>query len=135
MGIPNIIMGLTFLAAGTSIPDAASSVAVAKLGEGDMAVSSSIGSNIFDILVGLPVPWMIKIGLIDGGKKPFRIQSGYMAFHVIILMLMVFIVVCCIHSLGWKLNRTLAVMMAGLYAVFLALAISVETLEPDFLRF
>lgn len=54
--------------AGTSIPDAVSSVAVAKVGEGDMAVSSSIGSNIFDILVGLPIPWIIKIltGLGDG---------------------------------------------------------------------
>ena len=45
-------MGLTFLAAGTSIPDLITSVLVAKQGLGDMAVSSSIGSNIFDITVG-----------------------------------------------------------------------------------
>ena len=32
---------------------------MAKLGEGDMAVSSSIGSNVFDILVGLPLPWIM----------------------------------------------------------------------------
>merc|ERR1712176_681931 len=63
--IPTILMGFTLLAAGTSIPDAVSSVAVARLGEGDMAVSSSIGSNIFDILVGLPVPWMVKIIFVD----------------------------------------------------------------------
>ncbi|GMH70838.1 hypothetical protein TL16_g05508, partial [Triparma laevis f. inornata] len=48
------VMGLTVIAAGTSIPDALSSVAVAREGYGDMAVSSSIGSNVFDILVGLP---------------------------------------------------------------------------------
>jgi Ca2+/Na+ antiporter len=53
VGAPDSIMGLTLLAAGTSIPDALSSVAVAKRGHGDMAVSSSIGSNIFDILFGL----------------------------------------------------------------------------------
>ena len=29
------------------------------MGQGDMAVSSSIGSNIFDILVGLPLPWLM----------------------------------------------------------------------------
>ena len=28
-------------------------------GKGDMAVSSSIGSNIFDVLVGLPLPWLV----------------------------------------------------------------------------
>ena len=51
-------MGLTFLAAGTSVPDLLTSVIVARQGHGDMAVSSSIGSNIFDVLVGLPLPWL-----------------------------------------------------------------------------
>ena len=46
------IMGLTFLAAGTSVPDLITSVLVAKQGKGDMAVSSSVGSNIFDVTVG-----------------------------------------------------------------------------------
>ena len=46
------VMGLTFLAAGTSIPDLITSVLVAREGLGDMAVSSSIGSNIFDVTVG-----------------------------------------------------------------------------------
>lgn len=75
--IPSVIMGLTLLAAGTSVPDLLTSVIVARMGEGDMALSSSIGSNIFDILVGLPVPWIaftaiqypktVKVGVpIDG---------------------------------------------------------------------
>ena len=69
------VMGLTVIAAGTSIPDALSSVAVAKEGYGDMAVSSSIGSNVFDILIGLPVPWMIKTGIIDSmGSAGVTIQ-------------------------------------------------------------
>ena len=46
------IMGLTFLAAGTSIPDLITSVIVARKGFGDMAVSSSVGSNIFDVTAG-----------------------------------------------------------------------------------
>lgn len=52
-------MGLTILAAGTSIPDLITSVIVARKGLGDMAVSSSVGSNIFDITVGWvqPAPW------------------------------------------------------------------------------
>merc|ERR1711936_1265834 len=59
LGISDAVMGLTFLAAGTSVPDLITSVLVAKQGKGDMAVSSSIGSNIFDVTVGLPVPWML----------------------------------------------------------------------------
>lgn len=43
---------MTILAAGTSIPDLITSIIVARKGYGDMAVSSSIGSNMFDITVG-----------------------------------------------------------------------------------
>ena len=43
IGITPSVMGLTFLAAGTSVPDLITSVIVAKKGFGDMAVSSSIG--------------------------------------------------------------------------------------------
>lgn len=140
MGIHVIIMGFTLLAAGTSIPDAVSSVAVARAGEGDMAVSSSIGSNIFDILVGLPIPWMLKIlfvdralnGIVDGRV---RIHSDYIVMYVLILMFMVLCVVLSIHSLGWVLNRVLGLGMALLYAVFLITVLSVEFSEPEALKF
>lgn len=52
IGLPSELMGLTILAAGTSIPDLITSVIVARKGLGDMAVSSSIGSNLFDVCVG-----------------------------------------------------------------------------------
>uniref|UniRef100_A0A6I8NV96 Solute carrier family 24 member 2 n=1 Tax=Ornithorhynchus anatinus TaxID=9258 RepID=A0A6I8NV96_ORNAN len=55
IGISEEIMGLTILAAGTSIPDLITSVIVARKGLGDMAVSSSVGSNIFDITVGTEI--------------------------------------------------------------------------------
>lgn len=50
--VPPEVMGLTLLAAGTSVPDLITSVIVARKGFGDMAVSSSVGSNIFDVTVG-----------------------------------------------------------------------------------
>eukprot|EP00420_Gonyaulax_spinifera_P008120 CAMPEP_0197944972 /NCGR_PEP_ID=MMETSP1439-20131203/125677_1 /TAXON_ID=66791 /ORGANISM="Gonyaulax spinifera, Strain CCMP409" /LENGTH=442 /DNA_ID=CAMNT_0043568227 /DNA_START=9 /DNA_END=1337 /DNA_ORIENTATION=- len=133
--IPTIVMGFTLLAAGTSIPDAVSSVAVARLGQGDMAISSSIGSNIFDILVGLPIPWIIKIGIIDGGKTEVNIRSPYLTFYVLLLLFMVFSVVLCIHLLKWRLNKTLGTLMAVLYLVFLVIAISVESAKPSALKF
>merc|ERR1711959_434146 len=66
-GISSFIMGITFLAMGTSVPDALGSIAVAREGEGDMAVSNAIGSNVFDICIGLGFPWLIKL-LIDVDK-------------------------------------------------------------------
>ena len=46
-------------ALGTSIPDALSSVLVARDDKGDMAVPSTVGSNVFDILLGLGFLWFI----------------------------------------------------------------------------
>uniref|UniRef100_A0A915LYQ7 Sodium/calcium exchanger membrane region domain-containing protein n=1 Tax=Meloidogyne javanica TaxID=6303 RepID=A0A915LYQ7_MELJA len=63
LGIPTEVIGLTALAAGTSIPDLITSVIVSRKGLGDMAVSSSIGSNLFDICVGLPIPWLLHFSL------------------------------------------------------------------------
>lgn len=54
------IMGICVLAIGTSVPDAMGSVIVARKGEADMAIANAIGSNVFDILLGLGVPWLAK---------------------------------------------------------------------------
>ncbi len=56
-----MIIALTILAGGTSIPDLLSSLIVAKKGKADMAVSNAVGSNIFDILICLGLPWMVYI--------------------------------------------------------------------------
>jgi K+-dependent Na+/Ca+ exchanger-like protein len=63
LSIPPVVMGLTLVAAGSSVQDLISSVIVARQGEADMAISSSIGSNIFDILVCLPLPWILYLFL------------------------------------------------------------------------
>ncbi|KAG8541668.1 hypothetical protein GDO81_028496 [Engystomops pustulosus] len=68
LGIPDVIMGITFLAAGTSVPDCMASLIVARQGLGDMAVSNTIGSNVFDILVGLGVPWGLQTMVIHYGS-------------------------------------------------------------------
>ena len=43
----------------SSIPDCIASLVVAKEGRGDMAIANAVGSNIFDIWLGLGAPWMI----------------------------------------------------------------------------
>jgi len=114
--IPNYIMGMTFLAAGTSIPDLLSSVIVAKQGHGDMAVSSSVGSNIFDILVGLPTPWIF-FSIIH--SKSVRIFSCELAVSIIVLIGMLLSVVFAIKLSGWKMSKNLGYSMFVLYLIFL----------------
>merc|ERR1712228_127422 len=96
-GVPIEVMGLTFLAAGTSVPDLFSSVIVAKLGEGDMAVSSSIGSNIFDVLIGLPLPWILYAISLGGGHLDVASKSLFLSVVILIIML----VAAHCYSIEW----------------------------------
>lgn len=59
LGIDSYTMGLVVIATGTSVPDALSSILVARDGFGNMAVSNAIGSNVFDINLGLGLPFLI----------------------------------------------------------------------------
>ena len=113
---PDSIMGLTLLAAGTSIPDLLTSVIVAKAGEGDMAVSSSIGSNIFDVLVGLPFPWLL-YSLVYWPRN-VEVVADSLFTSIFVLFLMLAAVITTIAASGWKMTRTLGGVMFGLYAVF-----------------
>ena len=113
--IPDEIMGLTFLAAGTSVPDLLTSVLVAMQGEGDMAVSSSIGSNIFDVTVGLPVPWIFYTAV---RNEAFPVGADGVGTSIVILILMLVAVIVCIASYGWKMTKALGYSMFGLYVLF-----------------
>ncbi len=55
LGISQIVIGLTIVAAGTSLPELATSVVATFRGEGDIAVGNVVGSNIFNILTVLGV--------------------------------------------------------------------------------
>ena len=125
LGIPSVIMGLTVLAAGTSVPDLLSSVIVARRGSGDMAVSSSVGSNIFDILVGLPIPWLLYTLWPDTPSRVF-IGSDNIWIWIFLLIAMLVFVVLVIHCQGWKLTKILAAMMLLFYLAFLGIAIALE---------
>jgi len=114
-GIPQVVMGLTFLAAGTSVPDLLSSVIVAKQGHGDMAVSSSVGSNIFDILVGLPLPWL-SFGIVYG--TPVKVYASSLSVSLAILIAMLIIVVISIHLSKWVMTKTLGYSMFFFYVCF-----------------
>ncbi|XP_015228114.1 sodium/potassium/calcium exchanger 2-like isoform X2 [Cyprinodon tularosa] len=118
------IMGLTILAAGTSIPDLITSVIVARKGLGDMAVSSSVGSNIFDITVGLPFPWLLYNIIND--FKPVEVSSNGLFCAIVLLFLMLLFVIISIAACKWRMSKILGFLMFLLYFVFLVVSVMLE---------
>ena len=110
IGIPPPAAAVTILAAGTPIPDLLTSNIMAKHGEGDMAVSSSIGSNIFDVTVGLPLPWLL-FSIIEW--ESVKVAKG--AGEVVVLILMLICVIGTVHFMKWRMTKTMDYVMLLLY--------------------
>ncbi|MBC3765249.1 calcium/sodium antiporter [Neptunicella marina] len=64
-GMSDLVIGLTIIAIGTSLPELAASIVSMRKGEDDMAMGNIIGSNIFNILAVLAMPALIAPGVID----------------------------------------------------------------------
>lgn len=127
LGIPDVVMGLTILAAGTSVPDLLSSVIVAQQGQGDMAVSSSIGSNIFDVAFGLPLPWLIFniVAAISGCNCPVQVGADGLFVSLLILLFMVGAIVVIIHLSNWKMTHQLGYAMFLLYFAYVGISLGI----------
>ncbi|KAL3081003.1 hypothetical protein niasHT_037471 [Heterodera trifolii] len=123
LGVPTEVIGLTILAAGTSIPDLITSVIVSRKGLGDMAVSSSIGSNLFDICVGLPIPWLLHFGLRNGF---IPVQSNGLLCSIAILFLMLFVLVIAVTITRWRMNKVFGMIMFCAYLLFCLLSVLLE---------
>jgi len=121
LNIPDTIMGLSFVAIGVSIPDVLASVAVARDGYGDMAVSNALGSNVFDILFCMGVPWLIATALVDPGSY-VTVDSGGMLYSTLFLFSTVVFLLGATHLSRWTLTKTYGVSLLVWYAVFLTVA-------------
>ncbi len=64
-GMSDLVIGLTIIALGTSLPELAASIAGVLKGEDDLALGNIIGSNIFNLLAVLAMPGLIAPGAID----------------------------------------------------------------------
>lgn len=64
-GMSDLVIGLTIIAIGTSLPELAASLAGVLKGEDDMAVGNIIGSNIFNILAVMGIPGLINPSILS----------------------------------------------------------------------
>jgi cation:H+ antiporter len=83
LGVSELVIALTIVAAGTSMPEVATSVTAALKGERDIAVGNVVGSNTFNILGCLGAS-----GLVAGGGLP--VPAAALAFDLWVLLAVAF---------------------------------------------
>ncbi|MGB7338907.1 MAG: calcium/sodium antiporter [Phototrophicaceae bacterium] len=118
IGIPPLIVSLTLLAAGTSAPDLIASMDVARDGRGTMAVSNAVGSNVFDVLFGLGLPWLITLFFVD------VVVVGTEGLTESIILLIVTVVILYIFLYTRRtLTRAEGIILLLVYAAYVIYAI------------
>ena len=90
-----------------------------------MAVSNSIGSNVFDILVGLALPWFLETAIVDSGSVS-SINSRGLVYAVILLFLSLLITLYLFHRHKWTLNPRLGYSLLITYVAFLIFSSALE---------
>jgi K+-dependent Na+/Ca+ exchanger-like protein len=115
LNINATFLALTVLAAGTSIPDLIGSLVVAKQGRGDMAVSNAVGSNIFDILFGLGLPWLLVIGL---RGEAIQVSRDNLQASILLLFATVVATLFLLIARKWHLGRKSGLVLIALYVAY-----------------
>jgi Ca2+/Na+ antiporter len=113
-----------------------------------MAVSSSVGSNIFDVCVGLPIPWLLYFIMepIRSGNAAAAVAvsrykllsppiaeclicpfSNGLVCSVGMLFIMLLLLILAIALCGWKMNKAFGIVMIVSYVGFCVMSVSLET--------
>lgn len=108
LGISPLVIGLTMIAFGTSLPELASSIAAAIKKKHGIAIGNVIGSNIINILLVLGVSGAINP---IGAEKKLYITLPFLLFVSLITILFV----------GEKMGKKHGIFLLSLYGLFIAL--------------
>lgn len=125
MHINPVFLALTVLAAGTSIPDLIGSIVVAKQGRGDMAVSNAIGSNIFDVLFCLGLPWLLVLAF--KGEGSISVSTDNLMASILLLFATVVATLFLLIVRRWRIGQKSGLLLMGLYiayAIYIAITVA-----------
>ena len=111
-GVSDLVIGLTIIAAGTSMPEVATSITAAIRGERDIAVGNVIGSNTFNILGCLGLSGLVS-------RSGLEIAPAVLNFDV---WVMIAVAVAClpVFLLGRRIGRRRGLLFLGYYAAYVA---------------
>lgn len=113
-GVSELVIGLTIVAIGTSLPEVATSVVAALKGERDIAVGNAVGSNIFNILSVIGISSLISPNGIAVSKAALSFDLPVM-IGVAVACLPIFFTKYCIT----RLNGTFFILYYGAYLTYL----------------
>ena len=116
LGVSDLVVGLTIIAAGTSLPEVATSVIASVRGERDIAVGNVVGSNIFNLL------FILSLAALSGGGIP--VEASAIRFDIPV---MVAVAVACLPIVftGRRLDRwegLVLLLYYGAYTAYIVLA-------------
>lgn len=117
LGISQKIIGLTIIAAGTSLPELITSIVAALKKNSDIAIGNVIGSNIFNILLILSVSSLI---------SPIKYNQIFNLDFAILIGGTVFLILAMFTGKKRKLDRWEAVILLGFYLIYTGYLISAE---------
>ncbi len=124
LGISSLIIGLTVVAIGTSLPEVATSVVAALRGERDIAVGNVVGSCIFNILAILGLTALIGPNGINVAPQALRID--------IPIMIIVALTSLPIFFTGFVVVRWEGILLISYY-IFYTVVLIVNTINPAIL--
>jgi cation:H+ antiporter len=118
MGISELVIGLTIIAIGTSLPELAASVISAVRGHHDIAVGNIVGSNLFNLLLVMGAA---------GAISPIALDSqvfnrDYMAMAALTLLMLIFMAAVLRNKVGRaELPKTVGLVLLVAYCLYYVL--------------
>lgn len=106
-GIPQLVIGLTIVALGTSLPELVTSVTAARKGNADIAIGNIVGSNIFNILFVIGTASLI---------TPIPFASNFLIDAIIAILAGVLLWISVFRTK--KLTRPWGIVMLICYAAY-----------------
>lgn len=112
LGVSELIIGLTIVAVGTSLPELATSVVASLRGQRDIAVGNVVGSNIFNILIVLGGAALI-------GPQGVAVSRTAFAFDIPV---MIAVALAClpVFFTGYRIDRWEGLLFLAYYAAYVA---------------
>lgn len=117
LGVSSVIVGLTIVALGTSLPEVAASAACALKGHHELAIGNIVGSNILNLLAVLPFPGLFAPVALD----PILLQRDFVAMLLLTLLLAWF----CFQSIksNMVIGRAAGVVLLTSYSAWFAVMV------------
>lgn len=132
LGIPPTVSGMTILAAGSAVPDLVTSIIVIKkTGTASMGICAAISANIFATLLGLGLPWTIRILLNWAEGSSFAtsyivLESNALPYTSIILLATTFALYFVFRFCDWAISTRFSLICMAIYVLFIVSNIFLE---------